>query len=331
MSTISISMGIDNIPSRTIKLPQCHHNTVSAHSKTPPQLNAHAHQKRSSPPLPTPASLILTTSESSSPPSSYTTTPPSPSAAWDHGKSTPPASRASPPLALFNAINQTFFMALFYWLAGYFSRLDLSKHGHGPAGATGVTRWAFVVKRFRRLVVPSVGYTLLLQPVVEVVGSLHRSSLSGSSESLSSPCIAGILGNYYSSLRGIHGPVWFCMLLFIFDTVASVIFPCLPPHSSPSHGSSISTPQPKPPLPPLSLTLAVMVVILSSFLIRLAYPVGTSLNPLNIQPAFLPQYIIAYITGHLSASRGHRALHFFSSTFPFPPGPTPGTIYKHIS
>jgi hypothetical protein len=47
-----------------------------------------------------------------------------------------------------------------------------------------------------------------------------------------------------------------------------------------------------------------LLVVLTSFTIRIFYPVGTALPIFSVQPGYLPQYVFAYIVGRLSVIYG---------------------------
>jgi len=47
----------------------------------------------------------------------------------------------------------------------------------------------------------------------------------------------------------------------------------------------------------VTVVVCISAVIVSSFLIRMSYPVGRSLPPLGLQLAYFPQYLLAYSSG----------------------------------
>jgi hypothetical protein len=100
--------------------------------------------------------------------------------------------------------------------------------------------------------------------------------------------------SYWKHLRGINGPVWYLGLVMVFDTIALLL-------SRDSEYLPVETIiQRKRFWTPV----AWITVMLSSFAIRLVYPVGAIWTPLSLQLAYLPQYILAYSGGHLSAATG---------------------------
>ena len=211
-------------------------------------------------------------------------------------------------LATFNAVDQTFFMALFYWMAGYFSHLELARRG-----GSYVARRDFVKGRLKRLVVPSTFFTLVFAPMMRVMTTVRYCRLNPTAceEGISTVWLAvKTFVGYLSILGGIKGPVWFCVLLAIFDTFAAMLLASL--------NQRVLRPFTPERLQTSTGVATVLIpVILFAFLIRLVYPVGTIFTPLNLQPAFLPQYIFAYLVGHASAAAGTDTLRF-SRLAPFP-------------
>ncbi|ETN42922.1 uncharacterized protein HMPREF1541_02080 [Cyphellophora europaea CBS 101466] len=216
----------------------------------------------------------------------------------------------SPALAGFNAVNQTFFMAGFYWLAGYFTHGQLQKliqRRAAPKSPSSSRREegtsiSFVTGRAQRLVVPAVAYTVLAAPLFRLLILASDRSLA-----LSSSDVKQLLRNYFETLRGIKGPVWFSVVLFFFDAIAAGVATLRP--SSFQQWPTWSSPQRKYVLGAFGLSA------LTAFLVRVPFPVGRILTPLNLQPAFLPQYIFAYAMGHICANTGSMYLHslFLSS------------------
>ena len=199
----------------------------------------------------------------------------------------------SPLLGLFTAVDQTFFMALFFWMAGYFSHLELARR------ETAVERRDFIRRRVRRLVVPSIFYTVVLEPTLKIMIMLRYCKLDADECGRVNPfiLIMKTLFGYWigGGIRGINGPFWFCMLLAIFDCVAALIRPHQPSGLIALHKALVN---------PTRLAQMMCIVVLSTFFIRQLYPVGAVVRLLNIQPAFLPQYIFAYVVGHACAAAG---------------------------
>ncbi|KAK7894025.1 hypothetical protein LTR67_006726 [Exophiala xenobiotica] len=172
-------------------------------------------------------------------------------------------------------------MATFFFLSGWFSGSSISKSK---------SVWLFVRSKTLRLLLPAVLYTFFIDPLVDIIVAflgpysdppqltlLRLIDLSKS-----------IYRRSWINVDGIRGPVWYTVLLTIFDSTAILSLPMGVHYTC----RILSRSQPFFP------TLAgITVAILSSFAIRLIYPIGKTVVLLNLQPAFLPQYILAYILG----------------------------------
>lgn len=102
--------------------------------------------------------------------------------------------------------------------------------------------------------------------------------------------------DYWREQRGIRGPVWFTATLLCFDLglvaydrLQSVLY-------------TDSTDGPPPPKNDQGINLlklygSIALCSVSDFFIRTLYPVGSVLNPLKLQPAYVSQYIAAYSLG----------------------------------
>ena len=207
------------------------------------------------------------------------------------------APNTSPLLVGFQAINQSFFMAGFFWIAGYFTYSQLrtiaanERRKDGTGEQAGGSTASFVVTRAKRLLVPAIAYTLVVKPLLQTMVRFHLNLWK-----LSPVQVKQILQTYFTNLRGINGPVWFCALLFIFDAATSTVSAIRPSlyASRPQQAS-------KRPSKPMLLG-ALATSVLTSYPIRIVYPIGKIFKPLNIQPGLLPQYILAYTLGHLACA-----------------------------
>ena len=200
-------------------------------------------------------------------------------------RSHPPDSQ--PLLVTFNAINQTFFMAIFFFIAGFLSRRSLRRRTEkdGPAACAG-----FVWDRLLRLGVPTAVYSFLGPPMCVAIVTLGRNGDVNWNDVWDS--VVGI--------RGVRGPVWFCALLLVFDALIAI---CLvlrkidrgrimlaENHASQSD-REITT------LSSWKLLVALSLLTTADFLWRLAFPVGYFFTAMNLNLGYLPQYIAAYTFG----------------------------------
>lgn len=230
-------------------------------------------------------------------------------------------------LLAFNVINQSFFMATFFLISAYFSSIAARKR----------TRKTFLIEKWKRLGVPTLVYSLVAPGLLR--GIIARRSGGESWASVWEEVMAEL-----KSVRGAKGPMWYCALLLVFDALYAMALPShfagsstsLSESSSPSTFSDKSTiPESKDPGPSLQTQLnsnvssnakpfqTILILTLlcvtatSSFIIRLAYPIGVSFQPLNLQLGFASQYVLYYITG-ISIHR---------SSQPLPRAASNNTIY----
>lgn len=163
-------------------------------------------------------------------------------------------------LSLLVAINQSYFMGLFFVISAFFSGKSLKKKGRNK----------FIKGKFKRLMIPVLLYFFLLSPFIKVVILL----LSG--EALKN-------FDYARSLN--LGPLWFMFLLFLFD----MFYAFWGSKENQARKAFIITPN--------MVMLAVASIGVITFLIRTFSPVGSMIPHIGIQVAHLPQYIFAYSLG----------------------------------
>ena len=195
-------------------------------------------------------------------------------------------------LIIFNAVDQTFFMGLFFFLSGYFTGLQISKKGRGTRRRR---RSTLIRSRMLRILLPAVVYTLLVEPSVVVMVWAWGPGKGGA---VSAGNVWSIYLSYWSHVRGIRGPVWYLALAMVFDTIA-VLFLWGGGEENPSF--EVGRQQTFSRRKRIWAPVAWAVTILCSFLVRLVYPVGRIWPPLSLQLAYVPQYVLAYFGGHFSA------------------------------
>ena len=158
-----------------------------------------------------------------------------------------------------------------------------------------------------RLGLPTLFYTLAIDPLVEIAGADHWSIAA----------IEGILKTYFATLDRVRGPVWYTAALLTFDLVA-----CFATASQTRMKSDKDNDKPKVVNAPvwyiLSSRYGWAVVALTSFLTKIYFPIGVTLRPIALQLAFAPQYIFAYIMGYASHKLGAEL-------------PLSARFFKHIS
>ncbi|KAF8170246.1 hypothetical protein K438DRAFT_217439 [Mycena galopus ATCC 62051] len=176
---------------------------------------------------------------------------------------------SSPILILFVAVNQSYFMGLLFFLSGHWSSLAADRKN-----------WtAFCADKLKRLGIPAVVYTLFLQPVVLVIARWKPQH---------TPVFSALL-TYWTSLRGVRGPVWFLAVLLFFDLIYITVRTFLPPLSFlvPKSAARYRA----------AAFVCISTVIVSSYFIRKSHPVGVVTPPFDIQLAYASQYVLAYTAG----------------------------------
>lgn len=162
-------------------------------------------------------------------------------------------------LSAFNALNQSYFMGSFFFLSGYFSNKALKRKGAK----------SFLKTKFLKLGLPLVVYTLFAIPAQTAMLNLYNKEVLGWE----------ILTNYWKTLDGVKGPMWFSALLLIFDSVAALC-PSIPQFLAQSTT-----------LPSFVLDIG------AGCLVHLANPGGEKIALLNLKPQYLPQYVASYTLG----------------------------------
>jgi len=166
----------------------------------------------------------------------------------------------------FNALNQSYFMTAFFLLAGYFTPRSLERKGAK----------SFILDRVIRLGIPLLIYsTLIINLNVFLIRKYYL----------------GVPFQFIWSY--IPGHLWFLQLLFLFALIY-VVFKLfkkdatnLTKRAFPSDGI---------------IWIAVVFLSISTFLMRLAYPIGETI--LNVQPGHISHYIFAFYIG-IIAYRGN--------------------------
>jgi glucan biosynthesis protein C len=165
--------------------------------------------------------------------------------------------------AFYLSFQQGYFMGLLFLIAGFFVAGSYDRKGFGK----------FIGDRFKRLIIPSLIYMIVIPPLIEYAE----------------------LGNKWSgfSLVGFlsdTGVMWFAVALFFFSLFYALIRLIFRKPVTVS-----STIQLK-----LSFTNAVILILIISvctFLIRTVQPIGT--NVLNMQFCYFAAYIVLFIVGIL--------------------------------
>jgi glucans biosynthesis protein C len=201
------------------------------------------------------------------------------------------------PSTVFGVMNESFFMATFFILSGYFSAGALERKKNV---------WVFIKDKIWRLLVPLLGYVL----IVETLILLSEVPYYGWEK------VKEMLGEYFRTLwwKGPPmGPTWFLSTLFVFDVVHALIF--VLQHELITRKISSSTASPQPLALQTSSTpsvwskrrfaitfiLSYMITIPIAFLLRTVRyawpPLRYIVLPYIGFLGQLPQYILAYTAG----------------------------------
>lgn len=178
----------------------------------------------------------------------------------------------------FCQVNQSYFMGLFLFISAYFVPGAYDRKGSGK----------FLIDRLVRLGIPLATYSWALRPLLIFLGM--RSSLQSS-------FWKWYTGEYFRDYGLIGGgPLWFIEALLLFS-LAYVIWRLLKRSRS---GHPITTSQ-----FPTNGTIAIFAFLLgvTSFLVRLVFPVNDTFVPLNLQFANFSQYIALFILGLIAYQR----------------------------
>lgn len=179
-------------------------------------------------------------------------------------------------LSVFTAINQTFFMGLFFFISGYFTPGSLDRKGGRR----------FLADRAVRLLVPVALFGVAIAPGLEYV---KRTSLGQPTPSLIAyyPHRLAELGEFDP------GPLWFLWALFLFNT-GYVLWRAV------VRRSAAVAARPRAVTGAVLVGAAVVIAALTA-LVRLRWPIGD--NVLHIQIAYLPQYVVMFSGGIVAQRR----------------------------
>jgi len=173
-------------------------------------------------------------------------------------------------LTMFTAINQAFFMGLFFFLSAYFTPSSYDRKGASK----------FLADRFLRLGVPLLVFQFSLGPFVAFI-----SGRTGY-DSFQAFYVDNVL-----SFRQLHiGPLWFVETLLYFAVVYVLWRKLFLPTTGGTHNLTLT-----PPPNNRTLLIAAALLGLAAFAVRLVFPTGTDV--LGMQLGYFPMYIALMIAG----------------------------------
>ncbi|MFX1256329.1 MAG: acyltransferase family protein [Promethearchaeota archaeon] len=187
-------------------------------------------------------------------------------------------------LTIIAALDQGFFMGLFFFISAYFVPGSYNRKGARK----------FLKDRFIRLGIPILIYTIIVNPILNYLVILQTQS------EVEISFIEFYL-SYFQSWEGFlnfingNGPLWFIVMLLVF-----ALFYCSWREIKKKKSEKNSVQK-----PPNNLKIVIIVIIMSvfTFLIRLWFPMDGGDVILNIQLAFVVQYIIMLILGVIAYKR----------------------------
>ncbi|MHA2072134.1 MAG: acyltransferase family protein, partial [Candidatus Thorarchaeota archaeon] len=174
---------------------------------------------------------------------------------------------------LFNAINQSYFMAFFFLLAGYFTPRSFEKKGGNP----------FSKDRLIRLGIPLVVYAAIVSPVAEFIARNYAYNQGWSFLDIIQNRIANII-------IGVDH-LWFLLALLFFAGFY-VVYRRLRPADASNESAS---PFPKDKL----IIAAIVTVAVISYIIRIVSPIGYSFF-FNFQFGHFTHYAFMFWIGILA-------------------------------
>jgi glucan biosynthesis protein C len=177
----------------------------------------------------------------------------------------------------FCAVNQSYFMGLFLFVAAYFVPGAYDRKGLGR----------FLVDRLVRLGIPLALYSWLIRPLVVFFG-MHQGT---------GPFWRWYAGEYFQNYGWVGGgPLWFIEALLLFS-LFYVVWRLLTKNRWAHQVADARFPS--------NGTIAQFALLMgiASFLMRIVSPVNDTFVPLNLQFANFPQYIALFILGLIAYRR----------------------------
>lgn len=207
---------------------------------------------------------------------------------WYFKSEREPTLAAKVPFIVWEALLQSFFMGLMFFISGYFAQSSLARHGPGR----------FARERLFRLGLPALFYMLAIHPFILLI-------LNPWNANFGSP--GAFYLKYISSGRFLRstGPLWFAVALLILSLLLAGSRLVWPRSSvdkrdgSPAQAAlAFAVAAPKV----ASLWTFALALGLGTFALRLGQPIGT--NVLNMQLCYFVQYVAFFVCGLHAGRRG---------------------------
>lgn len=172
-------------------------------------------------------------------------------------------------LTTFTLVNQAYFMGLFFLVSGYFVPASLRRKGVA----------VFLRDRVIRLLLPLVGYVVLLSPLT-ALDSTARADLSGP------------LWRFYLEHLSV-GALWFLEVLLVLTVGYALVAALMTRVTGLPPGA---TPRRRPPPTAIATAGLILVIAFATYVVRVWLPFGSGL--LNVPtPSHLPQYLCMFLVG----------------------------------
>ncbi|RQZ52874.1 acyltransferase [Burkholderia cepacia] len=177
-------------------------------------------------------------------------------------------------LTLFCAINQAFFMGLFFFLAGYYTSPSIDRKGAAR----------FLADRFIRLGLPLLVYGFVIGPATIALAQ------SGGGHPF-----ADTLGRLWRKGTFENGPMWFAEALLMFSAAAALW------HIAFRRTVARDTNRPaRNPFPSdRTLAAAALLTGIAALALRSQWPVG--INVWGLQLGYFASYVVLYAAGYRTA------------------------------
>jgi glucans biosynthesis protein C len=191
-------------------------------------------------------------------------------------KETPSDSISPILLTLFNILNQSFFMSLFFLLSGFFVPGAYDKKG--PV--------TFIKDRFIRLGIPTLAYTAVISPFITYI-ILNFSKGREIS-------FYQVIISYVNQLTFDTGPLWFIEALLLFCLVYAGYRLLVDRFLK-----NLSFVPFKNTFPSVrSIVISIVIIALGTYLVRTWYPIGT--NVYHFQIAHWVHYVFCFWLGTMA-------------------------------
>ena len=171
-------------------------------------------------------------------------------------------------LTMFLAINQSFFMSLFFLVSAFFTPLSFERKGSA----------LFIKDRLLRLGLPLLAYFFVLNPSLEYVISRFKGETQAGYFNFMAADFLRLTGT---------GPLWFVLSLLIFALAYAVIRVATP--------TSENKQRPRPLPTNMQILGFILAIGLITFLVRIRFSVSEAV--FNLQLGYFPLYICMYIFG----------------------------------